>query len=146
MRDVTSQRAHGLVALVLLAAVLAMGATAGLCWMAGFGAIAHRLLHPQCFWLPVALGAEIAAYIGYVLAYRGVARAEEGDELRVPHAAALVATGFGVFVLAGVFALDEAALARAGLTKREARERVLGLAGLPTLRRLSGRGRRATPA
>ena len=79
-------------------------------------------------------------------AYRGVARAEEGAELRVPHAAALVATGFGVFVLAGGFALDEAALARAGLTKREARERVLGLAGLPTLRRLSGRGRRATPA
>jgi len=116
--------------LVLLAAALALGATVGLCWMAGFGAIVHRLLHPQWLWLPVALGAEIAAYVGYVLAYRGVACAAEGPELPMPDAAALVATGFGVFVLAGGFALDEAALARAGLTKSEARERVLGLATL----------------
>jgi uncharacterized membrane protein YbhN (UPF0104 family) len=98
--------------------------------MAGFDAIAHRLLHPHWLWLPVAFGAEVAAYCGYVAAYRGVACAEDGAELRLPHAAALVATGFGVFVLAGGFALDEVALKRAGLTKREARERVLGLATL----------------
>ena len=130
MVDVPPQRAHRLAALVLLAVALALGATIGLCWMAGFGAIAHRLLHPQWFWLPVAFGAEVAAYVGYVAAYRGVARAEEGADLRLPQSAALVVTGFGVFVLAGGFSLDESALKRAGLTKREARERVLGLATL----------------
>jgi uncharacterized membrane protein YbhN (UPF0104 family) len=125
--DRTLGRAHRLAFLIAVAVVLAVGATAGLAWVAGYGTIAHRFLHPQWFWLPVAFGAEVAAYVGYVLAYRAVASAEEGAELRLPHAAALVATGFGVFVVAGGFALDEEALKRAGLAKREARERVLGL-------------------
>lgn len=118
---------HRVASLIVVAAVLALGASAGLAWMAGFGAIAHRFVHPQWFWLPIAFGAEIAAYLGYILAYRGIAAVEGGAELRLPHAAALVATGFGVFVVAGGFALDEAALKRAGLSHREARERVLGL-------------------
>jgi Lysylphosphatidylglycerol synthase TM region len=122
--------AHRLTLLVLVAVALAVGATVGLCWMAGYGAVAHRLLHPHWIWLPIALGAEVVAYFGYVLAYRGVACAEDGAELELPRAAALVATGFGVFVVAGGFALDEKALERSGLTKRDARERVLGLATL----------------
>jgi uncharacterized membrane protein YbhN (UPF0104 family) len=116
--------------MVLLAGALALGATVGVSWIAGFDAIAHRLLHLHWLWLPVAFGAEVAAYVGYIAAYQGVATAEEGPELKVPHAAALVASGFGVFVLGGGFALDEAALTRIGLTRREARERVLGLATL----------------
>jgi hypothetical protein len=125
--NATFAPAHRLALLIVVAVALAVGATIGLGWVAGFGELAHRFVHPQWFWLPVALGAEVVAYIGYVLAYRAVAAAEDGAELRLPHAAALVATGFGVFVLAGGFALDEEALRRAGLEKKAARERVLGL-------------------
>jgi uncharacterized membrane protein YbhN (UPF0104 family) len=78
----------------------------------------------------VALAAEIVAYLGYTIAYREVVRAEDGAELEVPHLAALVAAGFGVFLQGGGFALDREALRRAGLSKGEARARVLGLGAL----------------
>jgi uncharacterized membrane protein YbhN (UPF0104 family) len=48
----------------------------------------------------------------------------------MPRTALLVTTGFGVFVEGGGFALDRAALERAGLSEREARARVLGLGAL----------------
>src|SRR5204863_3474635 len=70
------------------------------------------------------------AYLGYILAYREVARAEEGAELDLTSTAAVVATGFGVFVASGGFALDEAVLRSAGVPEREARARVLGLGAL----------------
>src|SRR5262249_6146267 len=73
---------------------------------------------------------QAAAYVGYLLAYRAVARAENGADLRLPEVAALVVTGFGVFVLAGGFMLDREGLRRAGLTAKEARDRVLGLGAL----------------
>jgi uncharacterized membrane protein YbhN (UPF0104 family) len=116
-----------LAALVAAAAVLAFGASLALVWLAGLDAIAERLLFPHWPWLGAALGAEIVAYVGYVIAYREVARAEGGTELELPRAVALVSTGFGVFVAAGGFSLDSHALERAGLDKKEARARVLGL-------------------
>lgn len=123
-------RPHRLALLVLVAGVLALGASVGVASTVGFEQVWHRLLHPHWFWLFVALAGEAFAYAGYTLAYREIARAEEGAELSVPRLAALVATGFGVFVQAGGFALDRAALERAGLTERDARERVLGLGAL----------------
>jgi uncharacterized membrane protein YbhN (UPF0104 family) len=75
----------------------------------------------------VALGGELLAYAGYTVAYREVARADDGAELEVPKAVALVAAGFGVFVHGGGFALDRMALRRAGLSEKEVRRRVLGL-------------------
>jgi uncharacterized membrane protein YbhN (UPF0104 family) len=116
--------------MVAVAGVLALGASVGVASTVGFGAVWHRLLHPHWFWLLVALAGEAFAYVGYTLAYREIARAEEGAELSVPRLAALVATGFGVFVQAGGFALDRAALERAGLPERDARARVLGLGAL----------------
>jgi uncharacterized membrane protein YbhN (UPF0104 family) len=81
-------------------------------------------------WLLLALAGEAFAYVGYTVAYREVARAEDGAEFEVPKAAALVASGFGVFVHGGGFALDREALRRAGLSATEARRRVLGLGAL----------------
>src|SRR5919204_2075043 len=118
---------HRLAVLIVGAAALAAGASLGVAWAAGFGRVAHALIHPHWVWLPIAVAGEAVAYIGYTLAYREIARAEGGAELEVPKTAALVATGFGVFVQAGGFALDRAALERAGLSEREARARVLGL-------------------
>jgi uncharacterized membrane protein YbhN (UPF0104 family) len=115
---------------VAVAGGLALGAAVGVAWTAGFEQVWRRLLHPHWFWLLVALAGEAFAYVGYTLAYREVARAEQGAELSVRSLAALVATGFGVFVEGGGFALDRAALERAGLTPRDARDRVLGLGAL----------------
>jgi uncharacterized membrane protein YbhN (UPF0104 family) len=121
---------HQLAAMVMVAAVLALGASVGVAWTIGFTPVWQRLLYPHWFWLLVALGGEAFAYIGYTLAYREIVRAEQGAQLSVPRLAALVATGFGVFVQGGGFALDRAALERAGLTPRDARSRVLGLGAL----------------
>ncbi len=118
---------HRLAALVTVAAGLAAGALIGLAWTQGFRRTLTALVHPHWLWLGVAVVGEVLAYVGYIVAYREVARVEGGAELEVPKAAALVAAGFGVFVHGGGFALDRTALQRAGLPDREARRRVLGL-------------------
>jgi uncharacterized membrane protein YbhN (UPF0104 family) len=116
--------------LIVTAAALAAGALIGLAWTIGFPKVLHGLVHPHWVWFPAAFGGELLAYLGYTIAYREVARAERGAELDVPKAAALVATGFGVFVQGGGFALDREALRRAGLSEDEARRRVLGLGAI----------------
>jgi uncharacterized membrane protein YbhN (UPF0104 family) len=121
---------HKLAALVTLAAVLAFGASLAMVWVAGFDNVADRAFYPHWPWLVAALGGQLVAYVGYIFAYRDVARAEDGTELELPRTAALVSTGFGVFVAAGGFSLDAEALHRAGLSEKEARARVLGLGAL----------------
>jgi uncharacterized membrane protein YbhN (UPF0104 family) len=123
-------RTSTLTLLVVVAAALAAGALIGLAWSVGFGKVLHGLVHPHWSWLGIAVAGEVVAYLGYTAAYREVARADDGAELAVPKAAALVASGFGVFVHGGGFALDRAALRRAGLSETEARRRVLGLGAL----------------
>jgi uncharacterized membrane protein YbhN (UPF0104 family) len=116
--------------LAIVAAVLALGALTGVSWAAGFTRVWALLPHPGWRWIGVAIVAEVCAYLGYIAAYREVVRAERGTELEVPKAAALVTTGFGVFLQGGGFALDREALRWAGLQEREARARVLGLGAL----------------
>lgn len=123
-------KAHRLAFVVVAAALLALGAFTGLAWWAGFVPIYDHLIHVRWWWAPVALGFEVLAYLGYVIAYREVARAEDGAEFNLASTAAFVATGFGVFVASGGFALDEAVLRSAGVPEREARLRVLGLGAL----------------
>lgn len=123
-------KAHRLAFVVVAAGVLTFGAFTGLAWWAGFVRVYHLFIHVHWWWAVVALGAEIVSYLGYIVAYREVARAEDGHELDLSSTAAVVATGFGVFVASGGFALDEAVLRSAGVPAREARSRVLGLGAL----------------
>jgi uncharacterized membrane protein YbhN (UPF0104 family) len=116
--------------LVGIAAALALGAAVGIAWTAGFGSVLHELRHFDPIWLPVAFGMELAAYFGYVVAYREVARVEGGPRLGLGRAGAIVAAGFGVFVIRGGFVVDRHALESAGLEPRVARIRVLGLGAL----------------
>jgi uncharacterized membrane protein YbhN (UPF0104 family) len=118
---------HRVAMVLTVAAVLAFGALFGVAWSAGLATVFHRLLHIHWIWVPIALGAEIVSYLGYVLAYRQVTRAEDGTEMKLSGTAAAVATGFGVFVAAGGFAFDEAVLKSTGVPAGEARHRVLGL-------------------
>lgn len=112
------------------AAVLAASALVGIALSVGLGEALERLTHPQWIWFLPAVGGELLAYLGYIAAYREVARAEDGADLEVHKAAALVAAGFGAFAHAGGFALDRAALQRAGMSRREASLRVRGLGAL----------------
>jgi uncharacterized membrane protein YbhN (UPF0104 family) len=121
---------HKLAALIVVAAILAVAAIVGVAWAAGLASVWHVLRHPHWLWVAPAVGGEVVAYVGYTVAYRETVRAEGGAELEAPRAAALVTTGFGVFLQGGGFALDREALRRAGLGKGEARARVLGLGAL----------------
>jgi uncharacterized membrane protein YbhN (UPF0104 family) len=115
---------------VLLALGLACGALLADSWIAGFDKIADVLLRPDWNWLPAAVGGEVAAYLGYTLAYREIVRVERGPHLELRHAAALVTSGFGVFMPRGGFAADVAALGEHCEDERDARIRVLGLGAL----------------
>jgi uncharacterized membrane protein YbhN (UPF0104 family) len=110
--------------------VLALGAAVGISWAAGFESVLRELRHIDPIWLPVAFGMELAAYLGYVVAYREVVRVEGGPRLGLGRAGAIVAAGFGVFVIRGGFVVDRQALEAAGMNPREARARVLGLGAL----------------
>jgi uncharacterized membrane protein YbhN (UPF0104 family) len=116
--------------LVGVGGALALGAAVGIAWAAGFGAVIHELNHVDPVWLPVAFGMEVAAYFGYVVAYRELARADGGPRLGLGRAGAIVAAGFGAFVIRGGFVVDRQALEAAGLDPRQARVRVLGLGAL----------------
>jgi uncharacterized membrane protein YbhN (UPF0104 family) len=115
---------------IALGAGLSAAAVIGVSWAAGFDAVTDRLRHVDARWLPLALGAEVLAYLGYMLAYREVARVEGGRKLPHSRALALVATGFGVFVARGGFAVDLHAFREDCVDEREARVRVLGLGAL----------------
>jgi uncharacterized membrane protein YbhN (UPF0104 family) len=121
---------HVLGVFVLLAAIVALAATIGVAWVAGWDAVLDRLRRPEPAWFAAAFGAELVAYVAYVLAYREVARVERGAELKLPQAAAIVAAGFGVFVAAGGYFVDTEALETAGIPSREAQARAMGLGAL----------------
>jgi uncharacterized membrane protein YbhN (UPF0104 family) len=124
---------HGRPTLALFmlgAVVLSAGAIVGVGLTAGYGALLDRVEDIKGWWLAAALGGEAVAYIGYIAAYREVARVEEGPKLGTTDAAALVSTGFGAFLMQGGFAVDLQAFRNYCVTDREARVRVLGLGAL----------------
>ena len=116
--------------LTAVGGALALGATVGVAWAAGFENVLHRLRHLDPVWLPVAFGMEAAAYFGYTVAYRELLRVEGGPRIGLGRAGAIVAAGFGVFIIRGGFVVDRHALESAGVEPREARVRVLTLGAL----------------
>jgi uncharacterized membrane protein YbhN (UPF0104 family) len=116
--------------LVGLGAALAVGALVGVAWAAGFDDVFQRARHVDWIWLPVAFGFEVAAYLGYIVAYRELVRVEGGPTIGMGRALAIVAAGFGIFVVRGGFVVDRLAMEGAGMPERQARVRVLGLGAL----------------
>ena len=121
---------------VILFAAATAAATAaafGVADIAGYERLAAivRTLHLD--WLAVCFGGQVLAYLGYVLAVRAVARAGGGPRLSFSLSARTVVAGFGVYAAAhtsGGFSVDYWALRRAGVPRREALARVLGLGAL----------------
>jgi uncharacterized membrane protein YbhN (UPF0104 family) len=118
---------------LVVPAVLALGATAGLAEIAGGERLdrAARHLHPA--WLLLCLGGELLAYAGYVLMVRDTARVDNGPVLSFGRSLQTVIGGFGVFAAtrtSGGFAVDYWALRSAGEDRDGAVARVLALGAL----------------
>src|SRR5919199_6450661 len=109
--------------LVAIGAALAVGALIGVAWAAGFETVLKRGAAVDGLWLPIALAFELAAYLGYIVAYREIVRVEGGPTIGLGRAGAIVAAGFGVFVIRGGFFVDRIALEGAGIETRQARVR-----------------------
>src|SRR5919109_303122 len=77
---------------------IALGTLIAVAWVAGPDHVVARVTEVDPVWFAVAFGAEVLAYVGYVLGYREVARVEDGRALPAGDAVAAVAAGFGAFV------------------------------------------------
>lgn len=126
-----SSSAPQLVGLTALAAVVYLGASTGMAYIAGFSRVEHRLLHPDWPWLFVSVGCIAIAFVGYYFAYRGTGKIEGGSD-DLPHSTRLaaVSAGFGGFLAHGGSAIDDYVMRAAGASEREARVRVGLIAAL----------------
>ena len=121
---------RGVLLFVVTGAVLAAVALGLIIWAAGWSQVVYDVRHGTYSWLWVAALGAIASYVGYLLAYREVARADGGPVISVGRALAVVVTGFGIVVPRGGFAIDTAELAEHGCDEDDARQRVVNLAVL----------------
>jgi uncharacterized membrane protein YbhN (UPF0104 family) len=115
---------------------MAIAAAIGLADMVGYARLNHALGRLDPTMMTVCFVGQLVAYLGYVLAVRDMARVEDGPRLSFSLTTRTVLAGFGVFAAthaAGGFAVDYWALRRAGLNRRDAISRVLGLGALEYL-------------
>jgi len=115
---------------VALGLVLVVAAVAGIGQITSFHHMVRALRDADTIWFPVCLLGELLAYVGFIAAYRDVARVDGGPCFPLWTATRVVAIGFGAYALgtsAGSLGLDYWALHRAGETPQMAFRRVLGL-------------------
>ena len=118
----------GMLVFVLTGAALAAAAIVGIVWgVVGWGPVLRQVRHVAWIWLLVAAGATVVSHVGYLLAYREVARHDGGPDIHPARAAAIVVTGFGLVVPRGGLAIDHAALCEHGVSTGEAKQRVMSL-------------------
>jgi uncharacterized membrane protein YbhN (UPF0104 family) len=114
---------------VVIALLLAFGAVGLVGKIADFQKLMDALREADKTWFPICLAGLVAAYAGYILGYREVARMHGGPRLPLWTVARIVGIGFGANVLgsaAGGLAVDFWALRRAGAGTHESARRVLG--------------------
>jgi uncharacterized membrane protein YbhN (UPF0104 family) len=115
----------GLVGLILI-----VGAVAGIGQLADYHKMLRALEHAHKGWFALGLAGEITAYVGYVVAYRDVARAFGGPRFDYWTSTRVVIMGFGAFIAGssfGTLGVDYWALSRAGEKPHQAVRRVLAL-------------------
>src|SRR5215218_1739945 len=114
---------------VVIALLLAVGAVGLLGKIADFQKLTDALREADKTWFPICLAGLVAAYAGYILGYREVARMHGGPRLPLWTVSRIVGIGFGANVLgsaAGGLAVDFWALRRAGASTHDSARRVLG--------------------
>src|SRR5579884_1047008 len=110
--------------------VVALAVIGGLGQVADYHKMLKALESSGKGWLAVGLVGELLAYVGYVIAYRDIARARGGPCLSYWTATRIVMVGFGAFIAgssAGTLGVDYWALHRAGDKPHVAARRVLAL-------------------
>jgi uncharacterized membrane protein YbhN (UPF0104 family) len=113
--------------LALLLAVLVVGVVGQ---VTSFHGMIKALRHANGWWFPVCLAGEIAAYAGYIGAYRDIARVEGGPKMSLWTVTRVVGVGFGAFIAGssfGTLGVDYWALHKAGDSRHKAARRVLAL-------------------
>lgn len=115
--------------LVVGALALALGVVLLIGRKADYHTMLRALRSANHLWFPLCLAGEVAAYLGFLFAFRDTVRVERGPRLGFGLAARVVMASFGAFVVAtvGGLAVVELALERAGSSRREAIARVLAL-------------------
>jgi uncharacterized membrane protein YbhN (UPF0104 family) len=112
------------------ALVLAVAAVFGIGQVTSLHRVVHALHRADQVWFPVCLAGELLAYVGYIGAYRDVARVDGGPCLGVWTALRIVVIGFGAGLVgssAGTLGIDYWALHRTGERRHVAVRRVLAL-------------------
>jgi uncharacterized membrane protein YbhN (UPF0104 family) len=118
----------------LISLAIGLALLSGAVGLIGEIASYHRmwraLSDAQHGWFALCFAGEILAYLGYIMAYRDVARVADGPVLSGWTVTRIVVIGFGAFVVgstAGGLAVDYWALHRATGRVRDAARRVLAL-------------------
>jgi uncharacterized membrane protein YbhN (UPF0104 family) len=78
-------------------------------------------------WIGLIAGAEVIAYVGYMVAYRSIAMLHGHAALALPLVARVVVAGFGPFTIGGGFGIDKRVLHALHEDEDSARVRVLSL-------------------
>jgi uncharacterized membrane protein YbhN (UPF0104 family) len=113
-----------------IALVLVAGAVAGIGQLADYGRMLRALQNAHKGWFALGLLGEVAAYAGYVIAYRDIARVARGPNFDYWTSIRVVVVGFGAFIAGssfGTLGVDYWALHRAGELPHQAVRRVLAL-------------------
>jgi putative heme transporter len=114
----------------VVAAILAVAAIALIGHFSDYARILDIAGEADPRWLAVCAAGEILAYLGYILAYHELARAQGGPRMSYWTVSRVVALGFGATAIgssAGGLATDFWALHRAGLPVHDAARRTLAL-------------------
>jgi uncharacterized protein (TIRG00374 family) len=126
-RGIDRRKAVVTAVLALLLAILVVGVIGQ---VTSFHDMMEALRDANDWWFPLCLAGEIAAYAGYIAAYRDIARVDGGPRLPVWTAVRVVGVGFGAFIAGssfGTLGVDYWALHKAGDSRHKAARRVLAL-------------------
>jgi uncharacterized protein (TIRG00374 family) len=109
-------------------AVLAVGTATLIGKAAGYARLLDSLQGANLHWLPVLLGGQVLAYLGYILAYRATARVNGGPRLPFGLTTWIVGASFGAYAVAnaiGALGVDYWALRRTGAEHHAAFTRII---------------------
>lgn len=112
----------------LTGAVLAVGTATLIGKAAGYARLLDSLRGANLHWLPVLLGGQILAYLGYILAYRATARVNGGPRIPFALTTWIVGASFGAYAVAnaiGALGVDYWALRRTGAEHHAAFTRII---------------------
>jgi uncharacterized membrane protein YbhN (UPF0104 family) len=112
---------------MLLSALIAGGTVVAIAASDSPRALWNTFTRIEPIWLLAAVGFELFAYVGYVLAYRSTTPNSEGPRMSLTLTVRLVVAGFGPFAPLGGFSFDRQALRAVHRSRRDARRQVLAL-------------------